>query len=500
MAAPSAPRSFTSRGYVGIGSFQIDETVDEMLMPTASEYRAPARAVSDADLWDASSPAPALGCSFKSSFFIDPAWTFLNHGAFGGASRVALRSAQRWAEYCESQPLRYIDRELFPLLVASVRALALLVHAPQTSIALVPNATYALTSTIRSVPLAPGDVVFCLDVGYGSVRTMLADAATRVGARLVVGAVAFPLTTPEALVAAVAPQIPRGAALCVFDHITSNAGLLLPVAELVSAARARGARAVLVDGAHGLGALDLDIPSIGANFYVSNAHKWLCSAKGLGMLYVSPDVLDPVRRATTRAPGPPRAAAVSHGYGNGFASEFIWDGCRDYGAAVALPSLLGWWNWIGLDRARAHCRTLLREGCALLCARWGTGTHAPWDFYSHMACVQLPARALPPGSVDERGVFSCTSTHGKMIQDALHFGFSVEVPAKTLSAPEGDTRTYVRVSAMVYNGIEDFTALADAVDRIAWDAAPTQGALPILRVLPSPVSAVAEGGRGYDAL
>ena len=63
-------------------------------------------------------------------------------------------------------------------------------------------------------------------------------------------------------------------------------------------------RAVLVDGAHAVGAMPLSVPSLGAHFYCSNLHKWAATAKGCAFLWVAPSeqqhVLPPV---------------TSHGYG-----------------------------------------------------------------------------------------------------------------------------------------------------------------------------------------
>ena len=450
------------KGYAGFGSFQTEESVETMYRGLlAPGYAPPPRAVATADHFDAAAPPPRCGRALRDAFFLlDPAWTFVNHGAFGGACSVALRAAQRWGEHAERQPLRFIDRELFPLLCHSVKRLAALVKCAPAALVLVPNATYALTSVINSVPLPRGATLFCLDIGYGSVKLMLQAAAARVGGTVVVGRVAFPLPGgPEALLAQVAPQIPAGCSLAVFDFVTSNSGMVLPVAALVAAAKAAGA-AVVVDGAHSLGAFDLDVPALGADYFVANCHKWLCSSRGLGMLYSAP-----------AAPAP-RPAVVSHGFGAGYASEFIWDGCRDYSAAVALPTLLDWWEWVGPEAARTYSRALLRDALALLRERWGTDTHVPPEFYSHMACIQLPARALPPGAVLPDGAFRCTSTHSKMVQDALHFGAAVEVPAKTLPGPLGgeDSRTYLRISAFVYNTLEEFERLADAVLALSWPA------------------------------
>ena len=62
--------------------------------------------------------------------------------------------------------------------------------------------------------------------------------------------------------------------------------------------------AVLVDGAHAVGARVLDVPSLGAHFYTSNLHKWLCTPKGSALLWVARPEQPRVLPLTT-----------SHGYG-----------------------------------------------------------------------------------------------------------------------------------------------------------------------------------------
>ena len=46
----------------------------------------------------------------ESHFMLETSWTFINHGAFGGALRCADLRALEWRQFQEKQPLRFFDR------------------------------------------------------------------------------------------------------------------------------------------------------------------------------------------------------------------------------------------------------------------------------------------------------------------------------------------------------------------------------------------------------
>ena len=157
--------------------------------------------------------------------------------------------AEKFRRYAERQPLRFIDRELFPFLVRRIRELSAFVGENDPSnLVILPNATTGnissqkiafvnliagLHTVITSIgkKLTSEDGVLYLNIGYGSVKKMVSFICQQTGAHEVVVDVPVPFT-PTQLVETVRNAITAtqlNIRLAIFDHITSNTAALLPV-------------------------------------------------------------------------------------------------------------------------------------------------------------------------------------------------------------------------------------------------------------------------------
>lgn len=114
-----------------------------------------------------------FGLEMRKHFLLDlDNWTFLNHGAFGCALKDALETAYKWQCYIEKQPVRFIDREMLPLLAHVNRRLAKFVGSDPRDIVLLPNATAAINTVIKSIDWHPGDTVYFLNTCYYTVKKL----------------------------------------------------------------------------------------------------------------------------------------------------------------------------------------------------------------------------------------------------------------------------------------------------------------------------------------
>jgi selenocysteine lyase/cysteine desulfurase len=129
--------------------------------------------------------------------------------------------------------------------------------------------------TISGMALGQGDEILTSDEEHPGLLGALAAARDLRG----VSIREVPLTV---LADAVGPRT----RLVACSHVGWMSGLLAP-AELAAVDVP-----VLLDGAQGVGAIAVDVHTLGCDAYAGAGQKWLCGPDGAGMLYVSPGLRD----------------------------------------------------------------------------------------------------------------------------------------------------------------------------------------------------------------
>ncbi|XP_064403599.1 uncharacterized protein LOC135349057 [Halichondria panicea] len=398
-----------------------------------------------------------FGAEMKAKhFYLNESWTFLNHGAFGSAIKEGLKSSEMWREYCEQQPLKFMDREVFQHLIHGLRKLARFVDADPADIVFVQNATTGINAVVRSLvkKFQPGDSILMIDVAYGTVKLVIEDATRGTGITINEIKLPIPVTSPQEIVKLIEKSLQPSTKLAVLDHIPSNLAFIMPIKKLVDVCHERGVQ-VLVDGAHCLGSMKISMRELGADYYAANGHKWLCSPKGTAFLYVA--------RSHQHMIHPP---VISWGFGHGFTSEFSWIASMDYTPYLSFLTVLDFWDHYGQDKMIKYMYDTSKEAGQLLCEAWQTSLVADISMCGPMAVVKLP-EGVVPHSANLSPPYSDPAAHAVM--NILHFQYKIEVPVRVING-----ELYVRISAHVYNELGEFKVLADAILAIVKNNRTTQ--------------------------
>ena len=386
---------------------------------------------------------------FAQLFTLDPDVLYLNHGSFGACPRVVLEERRRLYEELERQPVLFLDRTLEARLDAARAALGRFVGADPDDLAFVANATSGVNAVARSLTFRPGDEILATDQEYNACRNVLDYVAARSGATVVVAEAPFPLRSADEIVEAIAARASARTRFALFDHVTSQTGLVFPAERIVRALRERGVERIMIDGAHAPGMIPLDIPALGADYYAGNCHKWICAPKGAALLWARNGLRDELV--------PP---AVSHGYNDRradrgpFRKLFDWQGTLDPTAALCVPAAISFLEGIfpgGAEELMARNRALALEARAILCDALKIEPPAPDEMIGALASVPLPdARA---GEYD--------AARGRdFLQARLYDEARIEVPI--MFWPRAPRRV-LRVSAQIYNDRAQYEALAAAL-------------------------------------
>jgi L-cysteine/cystine lyase len=196
---------------------------------------------------------------------------YLNTGTTGpiprAAHEAALRSLSEQVEEGRSGS-DFFDRCVARLGLLRERVAGLL-GADAASVALTGSTTDGVNSAISALELGPGDEVLTSDEEHPGVLAPLGALRERRG-------VTVRVAPFDDLAAAVGPRT----RLIACSHVSWVTGSVVDAAALATTPAL-----VLLDGAQGLGAVQLDMGELGCDFYAASGQKWLCGPNGLGYLY-----------------------------------------------------------------------------------------------------------------------------------------------------------------------------------------------------------------------
>src|SRR5438874_10053785 len=143
----------------------------------------------------------------KQNWLLDPNITFLNHGSFGATPIAVLAKQDEYRTRLEREPVRFMVRELEPLLDAARADVAAFVGAAAEDIAFVQNATAGVNAVLRSLDLDQHDELLVTTHEYNASRNVLDFVCALAGAKVVVVDVPFPLASSDVVVERVLERV-----------------------------------------------------------------------------------------------------------------------------------------------------------------------------------------------------------------------------------------------------------------------------------------------------
>lgn len=145
-----------------------------------------------------------------------------------------------------------------------------------------------------------------------------------------------------------------------FCHINFVTGLRLPVKEICEIARANNI-ITLVDGAHAIGHIDLDLRDLDVDFYATSPHKWLCAPPGTGILYMREEMHQHVWPTVTEF-------YIS---GMKLGESFQYRGQQTTPALACVMDVMDFQNWIGRQRIENRSLALSSFAKEKVIDNWG---------------------------------------------------------------------------------------------------------------------------------
>ncbi|HZV69406.1 MAG TPA: aminotransferase class V-fold PLP-dependent enzyme [Saprospiraceae bacterium] len=221
----------------------------------------------------------------KTMYSTSPGLLNLNNGGVSPQPLIVQEAHERYDRMCNEAPSYYMWRILDQGREPLRQRLSELAGVSAEEVSICRNASEALETVIFGLRLKKGDAVVLSRLDYPNMMNAWKQRELRDGIVLKWVELDLPKMTEDEIVDAFEAQMTPDVRIVHITHMINWNGQILPVRKIADKAHAKSAQ-VLVDGAHTFAHLNFKIPELGADFFGTSLHKWLCAPFGSGMLYV----------------------------------------------------------------------------------------------------------------------------------------------------------------------------------------------------------------------
>jgi selenocysteine lyase/cysteine desulfurase len=194
----------------------------------------------------------------------------------------AVRDAAGGALAQTSRPWQVSAADFFAPAERARELFARLIHARPDDVAIIPSASYGISTAARNLMLGKGRAILLLDEEFPSNVYPWHALARREGGEIVVVRRPADGDWTSAIVAAIDDRI----AIAALSHCHWTDGGLVDLERVSAALQRVGARLVL-DATQSLGAMPLDVTRVKVDYLSCAAYKWLLGPYSIGFLYAS---------------------------------------------------------------------------------------------------------------------------------------------------------------------------------------------------------------------
>jgi selenocysteine lyase/cysteine desulfurase len=387
-----------------------------------------------------SSPIHSFGHALLPLFSLNPSYTNINHGSYGSAPKYVHEKLREYQIRAEHNPDRWFRIEIQIEMEKLRKKLSKYVNCDADDLVILDNASAGINSILRSLKFQSNETILYYNIAYGMVKLTLQYISTEIFTQEQIIEIDLDHQTiqnTDLLLRKTQDTLNKikNVKLVVFDHISSVPAVLFDAEKMIRFFRQKNIL-TLVDGAHVVGGIELDLKQLNPDFYVSNTHKWLYNHRSACLLYVKKDLQKLIHPMIT-----------SFGYLQSFQDEFFWLGTKDYSPYLTISDALDFRKTIADEKAIfSYNHQLAIQAGNLLAKLWDSSTLTTDQKYiSTMNNVELP---LTIDTSDKM-----TALYQKLINE--HDIFLPMFPF--------DNKFYCRISAQIYMELKDYETVGHIV-------------------------------------